>query len=777
MKSNSTIQPDSTVLDYLASLTRIEVAGDAPPVCRTVAGEIQARFAPRARVTRPSADRRRRQGPTLALEVDAGRARTPEVRFEVNRYDQGRLTASHTRFLYAWFTFLTEVRGHEPLASFAQRQVVHPAFQWQRPIFDLYFTQSARTVRGLDRETYAQQMARFGFTHLEVNGLAGPEPVEAGEPGEVYPRFYTYCPALDQFTTSFLNRGTYPADYLRANLARLKENARLAQRFGLTPVLLCFEPRSVPDALLRKYPELRGARVDHPFRSFRPRFNLAVSHPVVRRHYREMIQKLLKAVPELGCLAIWTNDSGAGLEYTRSLYVGANGSAYLVREWSEEDVFSRAAARNAVGFLRLLQESAAEINPEFRVTARLEPFGPEREHVLAGLGRGLDVEVPTLLATGWESPYRHPRYRDSDIGPFTIFNNAFLPEEKAPMAALARRDCLTHVMYAHGPTNNFEPLLGIPAPWLTHEKIHALHEVGAEYLAHMGGIAPPASVPCNVNEEIFRRFQFNPGMDVDATVADLAREWAGPDHAAALVEAWQLTDRAIRAFMPNPLYFQWGVWYRIFIRPLVPDLEAIPERERAYYETHMLSTHHNPNRVDLSRDVLFHLMTPPIAARAVSRIDRHARPPLEEAVAVLRKALSSVKKGKAGADAARVLRDQADRLEALACWFTTRRNVAAWIANVHGYLESKDSRRRTTFQRELKTMVTSEIANIKRLQALWQQSKVPFLALSEGKETTFIYDGNFGRHLARKIQLMKKYGNVKPRIDADIQWRVRSIKE
>ena len=32
-------------------------------------------------------------------------------------------------------------------------------------------------------------------------------------------------------------------------------------------------------------------------------------------------------------------------------------------------------------------------------------------------------------------------------------------------------------------------------------------------------------------------------------------------------------------------------------------------------------------------------------------------------------------------------RSQADRLEALACWFTTRRNVAAWIANVHGYLQ------------------------------------------------------------------------------------------
>ena len=60
--------------------------------------------------------------------------------------------------------------------------------------------------------------------------------------------------------------------------------------------------------------------------------------------------------------------------------------------------------------------------------------------------------------------------------------------------------------------------------------------------------------------------------------------------------AWRLAEKAIRGFMPNPLYFLWGVWYRLWIRPLVPDIDAIPEAERAYYEREMLSTHHNPNR-------------------------------------------------------------------------------------------------------------------------------------------------------------------------------------
>jgi len=49
-------------------------------------------------------------------------------------------------------------------------------------------------------------------------------------------------------------------------------------------------------------------------------------------------------------------------------------------------------------------------------------------------------------------------------------------------------------------------------------------------------------------------------------------------------------------------------------------------------------------------------------------------------------------------------------------------------------------------------------------------------AVSAGKETTFIYDRNFGRHLERKIRLMREYGDAPPRIDPDIMWRVRNLR-
>ncbi|MEW6744959.1 MAG: hypothetical protein AB1486_19570 [Planctomycetota bacterium] len=769
------------VVDFMTCLRSIEIARGSEEVLWTVAREITSHYARGAEI-REQGTSGRLPAPSLHLGIGQGRGEGRGTRrrdssarawvsFRLMRaasrcVERASLTASDARYLYSFFRSLVEVWGEHPVASVA-RGVQPLAFQWQRPVWDLYFAQAGRSVRGLEPEDYVRQMARFGFTHLEVNSLAFPEGLEEGVPGEVYPRFYTYGPALDQFVDSFLNRGLYPKSYLHANLRRLKEACRLAARYGLAPAMTCFEPRSVPERLFAKYPELRGARVDHPFRSFKPRFNLAVSHPVVRRHYRELVLNLLREVPELECLAGWTNDSGAGFEFTRSLYVGANGSAYLVREWSEEDVFVSAAARNVVDFLRLLQESGAELNPRFRVTTRLEPFVAERDRVLDGVGRGTDVEVASLFDHGWESPYGHPRYADCRIGPFTIYNNRFTREESAPMRALAKRGCRTHVMHAHGPANNFEPLLGIPSPWLTYEKLRAMHAAGVEYLAHIGGVAPPASVPWNVNEEIFRRFQFDPGLDIEETVLEIASGWAGRSEARALVRAWRLLERGIRGFVPNPLYFSWGVWYRILVRPLVPDIEKIPERERAYYERFLLATHHNPTRFDLARDVLFQLMTPEEAESAVRRDDTACLPWLERALELLER------ESRDGAEA--VLADQRDRARALRCWCTTYRNVAEWIVTVHGYLRAKGGEARAAFEGRLQEMIDFEVANACELLELWESSATVFMAISREAETTFVYDGHFGQHLCRKIALMERYRHERPHIDSGVMWRVARL--
>ena len=747
--------------EVLASISTLHVVEGSPRVCETVARRIGRETSPRARLELLAP--RSRPTPS-SLFVGLGRvAKGATMEISCDRQGRVRLQASRASCLFLLGSHVAE----ELLGEVAGDRVrIAPPFQDQRPVWDLYFGQAGRTVRGLDPESYVEEMARVGFTHLEVNALAAADPLEAGVSGEVYPRFYTYGPALDQFVASTLNRGVYPAKWLAANRRRLRLGCRLARKYGLTPSLTCFEPRSVPDAFLARYPELRGARVDHPFRSFKPRFNLAVSHPVVREHYRELVRNLLTEAPDLDHLSVWSNDSGAGFEFTPSLYAGANGSAYVVREWKGPDAVARAAADNVTAFLRLLRDTATEIRPGFRVATRLEPFGPERDAVLAGLGDGLDVEVPTLLRTGWDSPYGHPRYPECGIGPFTTYNDRFDDDERTPLEALRARDCRTHVLYAHGPVNNFEPLLHVPTPWLTHAKLQSMRDVSVRHLAHFGGIAPPASVLFDVNAEVFRSFQLDADRPVEDVLVALARRWAGSAHYRLLVKAWRFCERAVRGFMPHPLYFSWGVWYRILIRPLVPDIDRIPERERRYYERHLLATHHNPNRVDLARDALWELVTPATAKKAATRLVRSALPPLDRIIGLL---------ADAEADAPPVLIDLLDRLRALRCWMTTHGHVHSWIADVHGY--TAGGARAAACRDRLRAMITREIANARAFRDLLAEGRTEVLALSSVGETTFIYDRELPRHLDRKVELMRRHRRDVPRIAEDLIWRVRKLGE
>ena len=243
--------------------------------------------------------------------------------------------------------------------------------------------------------------------------------------------FYTYCPALDQFVDSSLNRGLYPPYYLSANLAFLERNAALARKYGLVPGLLCFEPRSVPEEFFARYPMLRGARVDHPFRSFKPRYTMTLAHPLVRDHYAEMVRRLLEKVPDLGFLTIWSNDSGSGFEHTTSLYVGRNGGPYMVREWRDHAAIARIAGEHALLFFRTLRDAARAVSPGFRVITRLESFMGEHETLWGGLGDGVEVETNSLVARGWAMPYTHPRYPDShSINGGTVFQAAFDDRER-----------------------------------------------------------------------------------------------------------------------------------------------------------------------------------------------------------------------------------------------------------------------------------------------------------------------------------------------------------
>lgn len=680
------------------------------------------------------------------------------------------LLSSKPYFLYAAFYYVME-KQLEDDASRLKPWLRSMSFSVEKSTFDLFLTQYARLIRDFRREEYIREYARLGFTHIEVNALSAPFPLEKGVSGEFYPDFYTYCPALDQFVSSGLNQGLYPSQYLKSNLELLKENARLAVHYGLVPGLLCFEPRSVPEALFKRYPTLRGARVDHPFRSFKPRFNLSTVHPVVQRHYAELMTNLMKEVPELEFLSIWTNDSGSGFEHTKSLYVGRNGGAYLIREWKDDEEIAKAAAGNILNFFRLLRDAASRVNPKFRIITRLESFFGERPFLWPELKEGIDVEVNSLLVRGWENNYPHPHYPEVKVLG-SAYHHQLWEGEKEPMEELESRNSRCFFYHSFGTHTNHEPLLGIPFPWLTYEKLLSSYKLGAHYLAHVGGIQAPDKVPYAVNQEVFRLFQFEPELDIDKAVLSIASSYAGEDYAQDLVRGWKSAEQAIRHFMPLPLYSHYGsVWLRLLVRPLVPDIGRIPKKQRAYYEKFMCSSVHNPNKVDLARDVLFELVSKEYAHKAFKRIDENVWGYLEAAIELFKEKMNDTQKH-GNQRAYKVFEDQYFRIRALRCLYEVLRNTAVWIYAVHEYLDNSDPKNKAACRNLLDEMSEREIQNCRELIQLWEMAPVEWMIISGRVETTFIHAENFPKLLGKKVALIKKHKDDEPYIDPDYMFRV-----
>ena len=423
--------------------------------------------------------------------------------------------------------------------------------------------------------------------------------------------------------------------------------------------------------------------------------------------------------------------------------------------------------------VKLLQKSAAEINPKFRVMMHLEPFGQEREHILKEVGNGIDVQGASFMNQGYGATYHHDQYEDVTAVQGTAWQTGFNADEKEFMDFMKQRNGRAHVIYSHGLYNNLDPLVGIPYPRMLHKKMKAMHDNGAEYVVNAGGLNPPSLAPWNINNEVSRVFQHNPAMDLDDTMKTTAARWVGAADADDLVTAWNLTQEAVAAYPPVGLYSMVGMnWYRFWARPLVPNIEAISEDDREYYERYLLAPPHNPTRVDLNRDVLFDLGTEKSAQKNVDRVNANVFPKLAAAQKHVTDVLTRLD---AKTDAAAVFVDLADRLTALECWMTTQRNVQSWIAGVHGFLNSENPAVKKDNKILLREMMLSEIENSRKLLNLWNTSDTDFMIISELGESVHILGENLGEVLERRIELMAAHLDDDPYVDPDFIWRVPGI--
>ena len=732
-------QDMATVRQTLGRVTSLEILPHALPVERTVAQEFQRRLAAGAHISEGTQAGTPAPGAfRISVLRDSSQADSGWYRFRLSADGGGDLIASHTNLLYAGLCRIAEEWADDLVMEYEGGRTAMVQFPWLEGN-DGIFSGRPRYVRDYDPEETIRELARLGCSHVSVNVLASPTAYEDGPPGEIYYRFYASSPDLDQFVETDLTRGLYPPEYLQANLNLLKKNAEIAISYGLTPGLKVCSPRTMPEAFFQRYPYLRGARVDHPFRSYRPRYTATLSHPVVRWHYAEMMRQLMAEVPELGYLYLWTNDSGSGFEYVSTLYAGRNGGAYLIREWKSDSSIARAAGENVVRYLRLLRDAASEGNPAFRVIAALSWFGDEQGVILEGMGDRLDLHI-----------------NPGDTANAKEWNSVRAVEDRGSRLFSSVRAATNYV-------------LGAPCPWLVFDRLHEAKYLGVSQLAVT--CDPPSLSPWSINREVIRGVQSGMAGGADDLVRTTAQRWCGPEDGEVLFRAWQMTDRAIRSMPDVPLYGNsWAFpLYRHWVRPFVPDIQRIPEQERAYYERHMISTFNNPTLIDFGADALWRLIEREQGASIVEQCDARVWGPLDEAISLLRAALE---KKDLVSSSKEVMQDQHDRLVALRCYFRTLRNIGGWVAGVYGFLQSNSPEGKDAMRKALLETIDDEIRNAQDLLELWNTTSVAVIPLSSLGEDFALYGENFGTLLEKKIALMQKHREDTPAIDPDFMWRM-----
>ena len=683
----------------------------------------------------------------------------------------GEIIATHGSFLFAGVRLLVNnVAAATDLAreNLARGVLLPATFHWHRPHWDACYAQYWRSARGFDPEHYVATLAEAGFTHAEVNSLQAHMPYEDLVAWEYYPQFYTYSPGFNHFVDTPLTRGLWPALYLDANLEHLKKLAAIARRYGLKPGLCMFEPRTLPERFFQKHPTLRGARVDHPFRSRLPRYTMAQDHPVVQRHYREALQKLIRAVPDLDYMSIWTNDSGSGFEHTASLYVGRNGGPYMIREWRSHDKVAEAAGQSIVRYLQNLRSAAAELNPDFDVILRIEPFKVEHDHIKAGMAAHVTWEAPSLLVRGYSLPYPHPKYPDNPGVAGSIFHTSLDPAEREILQQSRAQGVDPILHYSASGVMNHEPLLGLPFPRLIHAKLTAARSAGVARMSAVGGLANTARAPYWPNPVAIQAAQFFPARSIEDVLLEQAAQLVGAAEAPRLSAAWRDFEDALIWQPLVPLFCAFGFcWQRTWDRPFVPDIEAIPAADREYYERHGCFQHNNPGLNDLGKDVLFDLITRESGAKMAADVDRELLPRVRKLLGSLEETIAA-----GGSSAGRpVFVDLRDRVRGYLHWATTLRNVCAWCECVYGYLASADAAAKSGFETKLQAAIDLELENTRGLIQLIETSTTEFMVVSAVAENTFFYGENLVAHLRTKLQLTEKYRHHAPRIDRAIYWR------
>ncbi|MHB9133237.1 MAG: hypothetical protein ACYDBB_19380 [Armatimonadota bacterium] len=423
-------------------------------------------------------------------------------------------------------------------------------------------------------ERHAEKLHRCGATHVMINEAIVSIPWVM-DPENSYLRFSTYGHTPDKFVTSTYNEGLFHDSILEENRKLLLWNAKLAKQYGFRCWVRCVEMTFMPESFFRRYPDLRGPRVDNPACSTTPLFALCPEVPEVQDHYRQLTVNLLKLVPEIDEMHIFTCDSGGGFCYSKHLYSGSNGPVHCQHI---------PTGKQAQTYCRTLINAGREVNPDFRVVMTSGLLPDERKDLLDGAPEGLAVSVFGAFAWGGGM---EDRWANMAVGP-----EIHQPEVRAAARAWQDADMKTRIddvlaagngsVYISYNPDYYGGPSDAPCPYQTHEVMMKYLQWGARSV--IGGASGNGKY--SANSGIFVQATRDGVMDTDAAVRKLAATWVGDARADKLCEAWRLSELADREWpMPAAGGHSFYCQPLTMAGPIIPNADLLGEHDLDYYLT------------------------------------------------------------------------------------------------------------------------------------------------------------------------------------------------
>jgi len=408
---------------------------------------------------------------------------------------------------------------------------------------------ASRDSENLARFEHKAALLRdLGATHMVITeGL----PIARWKqgPSDPYPAWFVHhADVLTIFPPDML-RPYVDMDSASQIRQAVQQRCRILRQYGLKGVWNANEPAVLPEAFFTAHPELRGPRIDQPSRSRDVYFAPNVDHPVMLAIYRDGMQRLLEACPEVETFNWTTTDAGSGFDWTPSLYPGENGNS----NYRNKPVSDRVA-----GFMINVQNAAREAGHDIRININPIPprqwmiptFSPDvLESIVRKLPRGLAVE-------GREGPDGR-RFQTGAVR--GIGGNAFYP------------------------------VIGLSVPVMS--GLGENRTAAGEAERRMYNLGDEASV--DLNYRLFKATQTLPMRTSGERLAALrafAVQEVGEAQADNLIDAWSAMDdaRQYLGVLDFGGMLRFGhVLNRWVNRPMVPFPEDLSEAEKQDYRAYL----------------------------------------------------------------------------------------------------------------------------------------------------------------------------------------------